>query len=122
MNILVVGIGGFIGAICRFLLNEWMSSGSGFPMATLIANWLGSFLLAFILTTASVRLQPQVKLAITTGFFGAFTTFSTFSLEAFQLLERGAILLGIGYILVSILGGLSFSFLGFYLAQRGRSL
>ena len=122
MNILAVGIGGFFGAICRYFLSEWIPVNGEFPLATLLVNWIGCFCLAIMLTSVSLKWNPKVKLALTTGFFGAFTTFSTFSLESFQLIQQGTYFIAIVYLLASLFGGLVFSLLGFTLAKGGSKL
>ena len=121
MNILAVGVGGFFGAIGRFLLGQYIPVVDGFPFPTLLANWIGCFLLAWLLAKVSLNWHPQSKLAVTTGFFGAFTTFSTFSLETVQLIQENALFLALLYVLVSIVGGLVLSFLGYRLANGGRT-
>lgn len=120
MNILAVGIGGFFGAICRYLMNEHISISNDFPFATLLANWIGCFFLAYLLSTTTKSWHPRIKLAITTGFLGAFTTFSTFSLEVFQMISHGNSIFAIVYLVATIFGGLGFSLIGFLLAKGGR--
>lgn len=92
--IFYIGIFGFIGAISRYLLSGWVYSvmGTRFPYGTLTVNIIGSFLLGFLfkLTTGRVILEADLRTALTVGFIGAFTTFSTFSLETFNLLEEGS--------------------------------
>lgn len=89
-----IGIFGFIGAISRYLLSGWVYGivGTRFPYGTLAVNIIGSFLLGFLfkLTTGRVILEADLRTALTVGFIGAFTTFSTFSLETFNLLEEGS--------------------------------
>lgn len=82
-KIFLIGIGGFLGAICRFLLCEPM----GAHLGTLSVNVLGSFLLGLIMydTEYIGFIGPKGKLAFGTGFIGAFTTFSTFAVQSFNL-------------------------------------
>lgn len=122
INLLAVGIGGFLGAIGRFLLSEWIPATGAFPLATLFINWIGCLLLAFILTSVCLMWYPKIKLAVTTGFCGAFTTFSTFSLESLHLLLEGAYIQAVVYILLNVFGGIALSILGFVLAKGGRTL
>jgi CrcB protein len=71
-------------------IQGWMK-GSTFPVGTLVVNVVGSLLLAFIATLALHEMvKPELRLILGTGFLGAFTTFSTFELEAEELLSRGA--------------------------------
>ena len=86
LNIAFVAIGGFFGAISRFGMSNWIKGKypSKFPIATLIINLLGAFLLGLIF---GANLSNLWRLLLGTGFMGAFTTFSTFKLENIQLLQ-----------------------------------
>ncbi|HWQ03614.1 MAG TPA: fluoride efflux transporter CrcB [Candidatus Nitrosotenuis sp.] len=90
---LFVGLGGFLGANARFLLNRavvrWL--GPGFPYATLLINVTGSILLGFFLvwTTERVLSPYNLRLFFAIGFCGAYTTFSSYSYETFVLFEQG---------------------------------
>ena len=93
LQILAIAGGGALGALGRF----WMSTGvhrllgRDFPWGTLTVNILGSFLmgLLFVLLTERLALGPEVRAAILVGLLGAFTTFSTFSIETLALIEEG---------------------------------
>jgi len=114
---LAVGIGGFFGAISRYGLNLIWPSTNGFPYTTLCINIVGCFCLAWLFTTFIKRIPIVIGLG--TGFCGAFTTFSTFSLETLLLLENNEWLQAVLYVAVSVLGGLAGAWLGIRLA-RGR--
>jgi len=88
--ILYVGLGGFVGAIFRFMLSAAIQGSSRFPLGTLGVNILGSFTLSFITYSAekSMALPESSRLFLAVGMLGAFTTMSTFSLETFRLLEE----------------------------------
>ena len=92
LQYLLVGLGGFLGASSRYLLQQWAANqwGPGFPFGTLLANVGGSFIIGFFLTLATGRLNisPGTRLFIATGFLGGFTTFSSFSYETFRLVEQ----------------------------------
>ncbi|MEH7884323.1 fluoride efflux transporter CrcB [Bacillus sp. JJ1609] len=84
LNVFLVGLGGFFGAITRFSLSQYINKKFSFkiPIATLFINLLGSFLLGLII---GIGMRGSALLLIGTGFMGAFTTFSTFKLEGIQL-------------------------------------
>lgn len=89
--LLLVGAGGFIGAIGRYLLSGWIQNGySTFPFGTMGVNIIGSFLLGFIMymTEFSGVFSDETRIFLTIGVIGAFTTMSTFSYESFRMLEE----------------------------------
>ena len=101
-----VGIGGFLGANARYWMTAWtdsfLASRVGvFPFGTLAVNLLGSFGLALFSAWLGSRagLSPQLRLLVGAGFFGAFTTFSTFANESAALLEKG----GLGPFLLNVM-------------------
>jgi len=87
-----IGLGGFLGANARYLVQQGAARiwGAGFPYGTMLANVGGSFVIAFFLTLATGRLaiSPEMRLFVAVGFLGGFTTFSSFSLETFNLFEQ----------------------------------
>jgi len=89
--LLFIGAGGFFGAISRFLIatNIQKLSGSFFPYGTLTVNVLGSFIIGFAAMFFAQNVQPEYKAFVITGFLGALTTFSTFSLENVNMLQDG---------------------------------
>ncbi len=91
---LVVGLGGFVGAIARYAIGVWVETfwRREFPLATFLINITGCFIIGFFLTLAAVRvpMDPHLRLLIATGFVGAYTTFSTFEYETTRLTETGA--------------------------------
>ena len=90
MTILYVGIGGFLGAISRFLIAGFVQkiAGISFPAGTLTVNVLGSFLIGFLVMIFENIIAPQWKALFITGFLGALTTFSTFSYETVVLIQE----------------------------------
>ncbi len=94
MKLLLVGIGGFLGANARYLLSGWITAllPSGFPFGTLIVNVSGSFVLSFFLALGASRLpvSEEYRLLVAVGFVGSYTTFSTLTHETLVLLEAGA--------------------------------
>ena len=89
--LIAVGVGGFIGAILRFLISGWVQklSPSLFPVGTLSVNVLGSFIIGFAVLYFENVVAPHQKALLITGMLGALTTFSTFSLETVTMLQGG---------------------------------
>jgi len=89
--LLIIGFGGFFGAISRFLIAGWVQNHSGtlFPVGTLSVNVLGSFIIGLAAMFFAQTIEPEYKAFVMTGFLGALTTFSTFSLENVSLLQDG---------------------------------
>ena len=104
-----IGIGGFFGAVARYGINTWLTArwGAAFPYGTLFVNVSGSFVLCLIIAMLSrgVDVAPALRLALTVGFLGSYTTFSTFSADALLLLENGHTLRGLAYVVGSVVGG-----------------
>lgn len=104
MKILIIGLGGFIGAVTRYFISGWVHRfvGSGLPYGTLAVNILGSFILGFFLLLAEDRfaISPAWRNFIAVGMMGALTTFSTFSFETLMLIQEnlyGQVLLNVGF-------------------------
>jgi fluoride exporter len=117
LNILLVMLGGFIGTVLRFLTGEWLHSNQELPMGTLTVNLLGCFVLG-ILFRYCKEIYPKIYLFLGTGLLGAFTTYSTFSVETLNLIKNSQYIYAITYILISVVGGLSLTFLGYRLIMR----
>ena len=115
MSFLFVALGGAIGAIGRYAISL-IPVKTGFPILTLITNFLGAVLIGFIVGLVSKRddISPNAVLFWKTGVCGGFTTFSTFSLEALSLFEKKAHLSGSIYIVLSV----AFCILGVFLGKR----
>jgi CrcB protein len=110
---LLVGIGGALGAMARHGLQTLVGPlPSGFPAATLLINVLGSVamgVLIGVLARTTPQYQNEIRLFVAVGIFGGFTTFSSFSLDAITLIERGEMGMAAFYILGSValsIGGL----------------
>lgn len=116
MNIVFVGLGGFIGASTRYLISLYASKlfTSKIPIGTLTVNILGSLIMGIVmeLTLKTSLISPHMKLFLTTGFLGGLTTFSTFSYETMELIEKGELLLAIFNIALNLLLSLGGAILG----------
>lgn len=116
MDVFVLAIGAAVGGVLRYELGLLLLP----YVATVLINLIGSFLLVFLSGWLSGLgiLSERLILAITTGMIGAFTTFSTFSLETIKLFQTGHLVGGIFYVGTSLLGGLLFAWLGWLAAER----
>lgn len=122
MNFLYVGLAGFLGAVTRIWIGRMLINVNPealFPYHTLFINLLGSFLLAYFLifVESKANISTNLKIGISTGFLGSFTTFSTFSVEAIYLIQIRAYEIALLYIVLSFIGGISFALLGYKLAK-----
>ncbi|MCL6548430.1 MAG: fluoride efflux transporter CrcB [Alicyclobacillus sp.] len=120
MPYLAVAIGGLLGACARYAVSEWVGTYQGFPVATLLINLSGCFVLAWFYTITLERLtvHPLFRLGAGTGFIGAFTTYSTFTVETWKLVQAGAWTAAAGYLLASLVGGLLAGWAGYLAAAR----
>lgn len=120
-SVLVIALGGALGALSRYGLGFWISSrwNQGFPLGTFIINITGAFLLGFlnILFIEKLSVSPLWRLGIGIGFLGSYTTFSTFGYEVIMLLERGSLLTAGLYTLLSVIIGFVGVALGVGLAR-----
>ena len=109
-------LGGAAGTGARYLLSGWLLRLAGpiFPWGTLAVNLLGSFLLGFLMQTAAATeiLRPTLRLALTTGVMGGFTTYSTFNYETLRLVQEGAWMLAAANLAATVCGCLLAGLLG----------
>ncbi len=121
MNVVVIFIGGGIGAVARYWLQGavygW--TGADFPYGTLAVNVLGSLFIGLLMSLFQERflVQPALRLFLTIGILGGFTTFSTFSFETFALLREGSVAAGLLNAGVSLVGCLGATWLGAVLGR-----
>ena len=116
INIIAIGIGGALGAVLRYLLGNQISIafGTNFPFSILIINVIGSFFMGMVIESFnlfSISNEPLQKF-FTVGILGAFTTFSTFSLDAVDLILKNRFADAFIYVFASVILAIGFLFLG----------
>lgn len=120
-NIIIVGLGSCIGGIARYLLSRMVQTSAGgvFPWGTLAVNLAGCLLIGIIYGAASrgIRFGDAMKLFLTVGVCGGFTTFSTFMHEGFLLFSSPRPMIMLAYVTLSMAGGLALVYLGYALAR-----
>jgi fluoride exporter len=120
-GVILVALGGAVGAACRHLVNigALRLLGAGFPWATLLVNVAGSLAMGVFveLLTRRFGASEELRLFVATGILGGFTTFSAFSLDTAVLWERGAASLALGYVMASVVGSIAALFAGLWLAR-----
>jgi fluoride exporter len=110
-----ISIAGAVGALARYGLEGWVSRrATAFPWGTFVVNISGAFLLGLLFTLLTERfvVAPWLRSAVTIGLLGAYTTFSTLTLETFRLFEEGSYLAAAFNIVGSIVVGLAAVFAG----------
>lgn len=115
MQLIAIAVGGALGAVLRYAVSGWTYDwlGTGFPWGTMAVNLIGALLIGFLWQLfEDVAISPVVRSLIFTGALGAFTTFSTFALESFNLLRDGEIGLSLLNVAASDVLGLALVFLG----------
>jgi len=120
-TLLMVGFGGFLGTVCRFVVYRWVERAfqNPFLLGTFGVNVIGSLLIGIILGlfVKGTIVSEEVKVILATGFCGGFTTFSAFSFESVQLIEQEQYGLFAAYTLGSIVLGVLMVMLGLYITR-----
>lgn len=121
MNVLAVAAAGAVGALARYVIGGWIAERTTgpFPWGTLVVNASGSLVLGFVFVVLTERFlpHPNLRLALTVGFLGAYTTFSTFSLETLRLIQDGAVGLAAVNVIASVVSGLLAVYLGWVVGR-----
>lgn len=117
MTIVLVALGGVVGALARYGLGTAVSTDS-LPWLTVGINVVGSFLLGALVSTGASWFSPEVRIGLAVGLLGGFTTFSTFSVDVFLELEAGDAGEAVAYLAASVGLGIVAAGLGYY-AGRG---
>lgn len=117
---LAIAIGGAVGTVSRYLIALGMTRPAGaFPTATFLINVVGSFLIAiFARVMSTPDSNPVLRAALTIGFCGGFTTFSTFSAEFVALTQEGRTIRAMLYVLASVVSGVLAVFAGLAIGDR----
>jgi CrcB protein len=119
-TLLLIGTGGFAGSISRYLLTKFIATKwpMAFPWGTFSVNIIGCFLIGIIMGMSfQSSISTQTRLLLATGFCGGFTTFSTYSLEIFELYQRGQAGISMLYLFTSILAGFLSVWLGLWVVR-----
>ncbi|MCX8083658.1 MAG: fluoride efflux transporter CrcB [Calditerrivibrio sp.] len=121
MKIFYIGIGGFLGSIARYLVSKYSNIllGDRVPLGTVIVNVTGSFVLGFlyVLSIEKLAVSEHFRLFLGVGFLGAYTTFSTFSVEFVNLLAEGVYFSAFVYWVLNVVVSIVAALVGIYLAR-----
>ena len=122
MNLIIaIFLGGGCGALSRYLIIDQINkiSSNSFPYGTTLVNVLGAFLIGIIyyLLISKIIINEQLKVFITIGFLGGFTTFSSFNLDFFRLIESGNIFPALMYALATLLTTIVAFYIGYSLSK-----
>lgn len=123
MHMLLVALGGAMGAVARWKLSGWVLHHSvewRFPLATFVVNVVGCFAAGLLagLVIRRQSLSMDAQLFLFTGFLGGFTTFSAFGVESIHLFREGAPMMALGYIASSVAGGVLGVWIGMWISLR----
>ena len=119
---IIVGIGGSLGAVLRFIIETWVhgfSKTSLFPFGTLAVNLLGCLVIGFLfgIIAISQMIGLRARLFLITGFLGALTTFSSFGYETFILIKNQEFIIALFNILIQVVIGLFAVWIGYFISR-----
>ena len=116
MHWLAVAVGGALGSVARYAFSVWFFdiTSQKFPYATLCVNVIGSFVMGvlYVIIVERLAMPPEMRSLLMVGFLGAFTTFSTFSIDAFLIYQNNSKLAAMCYILLTLFLSLSAMLIG----------
>ena len=119
--ILLIFFGGGLGSVARYLLINYFNKiiPGSIPYSTILVNLLGALIIGIVYYFVATRvvLNEHLKIFFTIGFLGAFTTFSTFNLDFFKLIDSGDISSAIIYATITFVGTVTLFYIGFYFAK-----
>jgi len=122
LQLLWICLGGALGTGCRYLVGLWAAHalGTGFPYGTLMVNVVGSFLISIVmyLSVDAGAISPPVRMFLTTGFMGGFTTYSSFNYETLKLFHSGGYALAAVNVFVTMLACGTAGLLGLFVGSR----
>jgi CrcB protein len=120
-KLILVCVGGALGSGARYLVATWAAAalGAGLPRGTIIVNLAGSYLIALIvgLSARTTAISPDLRLFLTTGIMGGFTTYSSFNYETLHFIEEGAVAYGLANMTITLFGCLASGSLGLLSAR-----
>ena len=119
-SLALVALGGAIGTLSRFGVNEALPADGLFPLATFSVNIAGSFALGVLVAATVTRRTGSLRLLLGTGFLGGFTTYSALAVETDTLLRGDHVALGIAYAVGSVIAGLVAALAGIAAGSRSR--
>ncbi|MEH7277146.1 fluoride efflux transporter CrcB [Neobacillus vireti] len=114
----LVGLGGFLGAISRYFLNQYFSEIKLFPLGTFLVNMTGSFFMGLLL--GSNWISDNILLLVGTGYLGAYTTFSTFNVELLIFKKNKQEFQFFLYVISSYIFGILLAYLGYFITTNIR--
>jgi len=120
MQLIMIAVGGAMGALTRYKVSEFFMRASvgAFPLGTLWVNMLGSFLIGVLFASLqNTDISTSAKMFIFMGFLGAFTTFSTYSLETIHLMQSGAWGMAVANVLLNNVLSIGFAGIGFVVVR-----
>lgn len=121
LQVLSIATAGAVGTVLRHVIGSWLTArvASGFPVGTIAVNLIGCFAMGFVAHVLSVTsASPTLRLTLTTGLLGGFTTYSTFNHDTLRLYQSGAPWPAIANVSITVVGGLAAGIAGLAIARK----